>query len=163
MASGSGSHSGSRPRRQRITLQQNAPTLSGPLSSAATSTVGSTSSIAGPVSSQAWGQGHRRRGPSRGVTDGRLEIGQQWNVQVVVMGKDRSSRVRCGGSRETLRTWYGTGEGSSSSAYQQQISSMEDVLRTQRQEMEQLRAEIRRRDSEMDDVMCRRDSEIDDM
>ncbi|MQM22251.1 hypothetical protein Taro_055301 [Colocasia esculenta] len=38
---------------------------------------------------------------------------------VSVMGKDRSGRVRCRGSRETLRTWYGTGEGSSSSAYQQ--------------------------------------------
>ncbi|MQL83019.1 hypothetical protein Taro_015499 [Colocasia esculenta] len=83
MASGSGSHSGSRPRRQRITLQQNAPTLSSPLSSATASTVGSTSSIAGPVSSQAWGRGHGRRGPSRGVTDRWLETGQRWNVQVV--------------------------------------------------------------------------------
>ncbi|MQM17482.1 hypothetical protein Taro_050453 [Colocasia esculenta] len=55
---------------------------------------------------------------------------------VSVMGKDRSGRVRCGDSRETLCTWYGTGEGLSSSAYQQQISSMEDVLRTQGQEME---------------------------
>ncbi|MQL89302.1 hypothetical protein Taro_021873 [Colocasia esculenta] len=37
---------------------------------------------------------------------------------VSVMGKDRSSRVRCGGSWETLCTWYGTGEGSSYSTYQ---------------------------------------------
>ncbi|MQM10202.1 hypothetical protein Taro_043092 [Colocasia esculenta] len=43
------------------------------------STVGSTSSIAGPVSSQAWVRGHGRWGPSRGVTDRRLETGQQWN------------------------------------------------------------------------------------
>ncbi|MQM14291.1 hypothetical protein Taro_047222, partial [Colocasia esculenta] len=35
-----------------------------------------------------------------------------------IMGKDRSARIRCGGSRETLRTWYGTGESSSSSTYQ---------------------------------------------
>ncbi|MQL82414.1 hypothetical protein Taro_014869, partial [Colocasia esculenta] len=33
---------------------------------------------------------------------------------VSVMGKNRSGRIRCGGSRETRRTWYGTGEGSSS-------------------------------------------------
>ncbi|MQL98965.1 hypothetical protein Taro_031679 [Colocasia esculenta] len=38
---------------------------------------------------------------------------------VSVMGKDRSGRIRCGGSRETRRTWYGTGEGSSSIDYQQ--------------------------------------------
>ncbi|MQM14706.1 hypothetical protein Taro_047639 [Colocasia esculenta] len=37
---------------------------------------------------------------------------------VSVMGKDRSGRIRCGGNRETRRTWYGTGEGSSSSDYQ---------------------------------------------
>ncbi|MQM10303.1 hypothetical protein Taro_043195, partial [Colocasia esculenta] len=35
-----------------------------------------------------------------------------------VMEKDRSGRVRYRGSRETLRTWYGTREGSSSSTYQ---------------------------------------------
>ncbi|MQL83788.1 hypothetical protein Taro_016285 [Colocasia esculenta] len=81
MASGSGSHSGSRSWRQRIILQQNVPTLSSPLSSAAASTVGSTSSIARPVSSQAWGRQHGRRGPSRGVTDRRLETRQRWNVQ----------------------------------------------------------------------------------
>ncbi|MQM16150.1 hypothetical protein Taro_049105 [Colocasia esculenta] len=33
--------------------------------------------IVGPVSSQAWGKGHGRRGPSRGVTDRRLESGQR--------------------------------------------------------------------------------------
>ncbi|MQM21517.1 hypothetical protein Taro_054560 [Colocasia esculenta] len=83
MASGSGSHSGSRPRRQRITLQQNASTVSNPLSSAVASTVGSTSSIAGLVSSQAWGRGHGCWGPSRCVTNRRLETGQRWNVHVV--------------------------------------------------------------------------------
>ncbi|MQL73182.1 hypothetical protein Taro_005529, partial [Colocasia esculenta] len=38
---------------------------------------------------------------------------------VSVMGKDRFGRIRCGGSRETRRTWYGTGEGSISTDYQQ--------------------------------------------
>ncbi|MQL93449.1 hypothetical protein Taro_026087 [Colocasia esculenta] len=38
---------------------------------------------------------------------------------ISVMGKDRSGRIRCRGSRETRRTWYGIGEGSSSSDYQQ--------------------------------------------
>ncbi|MQM20060.1 hypothetical protein Taro_053072 [Colocasia esculenta] len=34
------------------------------------------------------------------------------------MGKDRSDRIHCGGSRETHRTWYGR-EGPNSSNYQQ--------------------------------------------
>ncbi|MQL90045.1 hypothetical protein Taro_022626 [Colocasia esculenta] len=77
MASGGGSYSGSRPRRQRITAQQTIPTHSASEgSAAAVSTVGSTTSVAGTVSSQAWGKGHGRRGPSRGVTDRRLESGQ---------------------------------------------------------------------------------------
>ncbi|MQM06767.1 hypothetical protein Taro_039594 [Colocasia esculenta] len=63
---------------------------------------------------------------------------------VSVMGKDRSGRIRCGGSRETCRTWYGTGEGSSSTNYQQQISNIENTLRM---EVEELRTEARRRDS----------------
>ncbi|MQM22460.1 hypothetical protein Taro_055512, partial [Colocasia esculenta] len=68
---------------------------------------------------------------------------------VSVMGKDRSGRIRCGGSRETRRTWYGTGEGSSSTNYQQQISNIENNLRM---EVEELRTEARRRDSEMDEM-----------
>ncbi|MQL69071.1 hypothetical protein Taro_001368 [Colocasia esculenta] len=34
---------------------------------------------------------------------------------IVVMGRVRPARVRCAGKAETLRTWYGRGEGSSSS------------------------------------------------
>ncbi|MQL76802.1 hypothetical protein Taro_009202 [Colocasia esculenta] len=51
--------------------------------------------------------------------------------------------------RETRRTWYGTGEGSSSTDYQQQINNIENTLRI---EVEELRTEARRRDSEMDDM-----------
>ncbi|MQM07649.1 hypothetical protein Taro_040491 [Colocasia esculenta] len=57
---------------------------------------------------------------------------------ISVMGKDRSGRIRCGGSRETCRTWYGTGEGSSSTDYQQQIRNIENNLRM---EVEELRTE----------------------
>ncbi|MQL68134.1 hypothetical protein Taro_000391, partial [Colocasia esculenta] len=52
-------------------------------SAVAASTVGSTTSVAGLVSSQTWGRGHGRRGPSRGLTDRRLESGQRWNVKVI--------------------------------------------------------------------------------
>ncbi|MQL74778.1 hypothetical protein Taro_007144, partial [Colocasia esculenta] len=38
---------------------------------------------------------------------------------VSVMEKDQSGHICCGGSRETRRTWYGTGEGMSSTDYQQ--------------------------------------------
>ncbi|MQM02267.1 hypothetical protein Taro_035038 [Colocasia esculenta] len=68
---------------------------------------------------------------------------------VSVMGKDRSSRIRCGGSRETHRTWYGIGEGSSSSDYQQQINNIENTLRI---EVEKLRTEARRWDLGMDEM-----------
>ncbi|MQL94918.1 hypothetical protein Taro_027581 [Colocasia esculenta] len=34
---------------------------------------------------------------------------------IAVMGRDRRGRVRCTGKAETLHTWYGRGEGSSSS------------------------------------------------
>ncbi|MQM15593.1 hypothetical protein Taro_048539, partial [Colocasia esculenta] len=68
---------------------------------------------------------------------------------VLVMGKDRSGRIRCGGSRETRRTLYGTGEGPSSTDYQQQVNNIENTLRM---EVEELRTEARRRDSEMDEM-----------
>ncbi|MQL96840.1 hypothetical protein Taro_029518 [Colocasia esculenta] len=81
MASDGGSYSGSRPRRQRTTVQQTFPThatLEG--SVVASSAVGS---VAEPISTQTWGRGHGRRGPSRGLTDRRLESGQRWNVNVI--------------------------------------------------------------------------------
>ncbi|MQM16979.1 hypothetical protein Taro_049943 [Colocasia esculenta] len=68
---------------------------------------------------------------------------------VSVMGKDRSGRIRCRGSRETRRTWHGTREGPTSTDYQQQISNIENTLRMK---VEELRIEARRRDSEMDEM-----------
>ncbi|MQM16232.1 hypothetical protein Taro_049186, partial [Colocasia esculenta] len=68
---------------------------------------------------------------------------------VSVMGKDRSGRICCRGSRETRCTWYGIGEGPSSTNYQQQISNIENTLRM---EVEELRTEACRRDSEMDEM-----------
>ncbi|MQM19134.1 hypothetical protein Taro_052132, partial [Colocasia esculenta] len=232
-----------------------------------------------PVSTQTWGRGHGRRGPSRDLTDRRLESGQQWNVKMiggtvigesgaqfvshmgivsklhckiwqiffvklpaeiidiifrdlehytgksfenaiasvptgvnlqdwqiicakwntsdeqniadrnkanrshqsmpyrkgrkshyqlkddfVIMGKDRSGLIRCGGSRETRHTWYGIGEGLSSTDYQQQISNIKNTLRM---EVEELRTETRRWDSEMDEMrreleqLRKRESEMD--
>ncbi|MQM19830.1 hypothetical protein Taro_052843 [Colocasia esculenta] len=67
---------------------------------------------------------------------------------VSVMGNDRSGRIRCGGSRETRRTWYVTEEGPSSTDYQQHIS----IENTLRMEVEELRTEAHRRDSEMDEM-----------
>ncbi|MQL78560.1 hypothetical protein Taro_010992 [Colocasia esculenta] len=68
---------------------------------------------------------------------------------VSVMGKDRSGRIRCGGSRETRRTWYGTGEGPCSTDYQQQISNIENTLRMK---VGELRTEARKREAEMDEM-----------
>ncbi|MQM00422.1 hypothetical protein Taro_033156 [Colocasia esculenta] len=85
---------------------------------------------------------------------------------VSVVGKDRSGRICCGGSRETRRTWYGIGEGSSSSDYQQQISNIENTLRM---EVEELRTEVHRQDSEMEEMwreleqLRKRESEMDDI
>lgn len=37
----------------------------------------------GSSSTQSWGRGHGRRGPTRGVTESRLEDGSRWNVKVI--------------------------------------------------------------------------------
>ncbi|MQM06295.1 hypothetical protein Taro_039108, partial [Colocasia esculenta] len=85
---------------------------------------------------------------------------------VSVVGKDQSGRIRCGGSRETRRTWYGTGEGPSSTDYQQHITNIENTLRM---EVEELRTEARIRDLEMDEMwreleqLRKRESEMDDI
>ncbi|MQM19828.1 hypothetical protein Taro_052838 [Colocasia esculenta] len=85
---------------------------------------------------------------------------------ISIMGKDRSGRICCGDSRETHRRWYGIGAGASSSDYHQQISNIENTLRM---EVEELRTEARRRDSEMDEMrkeleqLRKRESEMDDI
>ncbi|MQL88939.1 hypothetical protein Taro_021507, partial [Colocasia esculenta] len=71
MASDGGSYSGSRPWRHRTTVQQTFPTHSASEGSVvASSAVGSVAE-------------HGRRGPSRSLTDRRLEYGQRWNVKVI--------------------------------------------------------------------------------
>ncbi|MQM07264.1 hypothetical protein Taro_040103 [Colocasia esculenta] len=85
---------------------------------------------------------------------------------VSVIRMDRSGRIHCGGSRETRCTWYGTGAGPSSSRYQQQISNIENTLRM---EVEELRTEARRQESEMDEMrkeleqLRKRESGMDDI
>ena len=81
---------------------------------------------------------------------------------ISVMGKDRSGRIRCRGSRETLRTWYGSGEGSSSSAYRQHIASLEDQIRAQGEEMEQLRTQVHEMHTQQSE-MCTQQSEVEEM
>ncbi|MQM00955.1 hypothetical protein Taro_033703 [Colocasia esculenta] len=45
---------------------------------------------------------------------------------IIVMGRDRSGRVRCAGKVEALYTWYGRGEGSSSSGgYHTQVQQLQ--------------------------------------
>ncbi|MQL87579.1 hypothetical protein Taro_020125 [Colocasia esculenta] len=60
---------------------------------------------------------------------------------IAVMGRDRLGRVRCAGNAETLRTWYGRGEGSSSSdGYHTQVQQLQD----QNIKMEEMCAERKR-------------------
>ncbi|MQL72258.1 hypothetical protein Taro_004586 [Colocasia esculenta] len=197
MVSDGGSYSGSRPRRQRIAVQQTFPTHSASEGSAAAAlTVGSTTSVAANTDKEmlmhmssmhrTWrgvlkkrniddrnkaNRSHQsmpyRKGrkshyqlkddferifqlstPSLDSESGSTPISAE-EAFVSVMGKNRSGRIRCGGSRETRRTWYGTREGSSTTDYQQQISNIENTLRM---EVEKLHTEARRRDSEMDEM-----------
>ncbi|MQM09865.1 hypothetical protein Taro_042743 [Colocasia esculenta] len=86
---------------------------------------------------------------------------------VSVMGNDRSGHIRCGDSRETCCTWYATGEGSSSTNYQQHISNIENTLRMEVEEL--CTDQARKRDSEMDEMrreleqLRKRESEMDDI
>ncbi|MQM19886.1 hypothetical protein Taro_052898 [Colocasia esculenta] len=103
--------------------------------------------------------------PSLDSESGSIPISAE-KAFVSVMGKDRSGHIRCGGSRETRRTWYGTGEESSSTDYQQRISNIENTLRM---EVEELRTEARRWDSDVDKMrreleqLRKRYSEMDDI
>ncbi|MQL79434.1 hypothetical protein Taro_011873 [Colocasia esculenta] len=61
---------------------------------------------------------------------------------IAVMGRDRPGRVRCAGKAETLRTWYGRGEGSSSSCgYHTQVQQLQQQLQDQNKKVEELCAE----------------------
>ena len=75
---------------------------------------------------------------------------------ITVMGRDRLGHVRCAGSAETLGTWYTSGEGSSSAAYQHQaqehasqihameerLRTQQDLLSTQQEQISQLRDQV---------------------
>ncbi|MQM05428.1 hypothetical protein Taro_038238, partial [Colocasia esculenta] len=187
MASDGSSYSGSRPRRQRITVEQTFPTHSASEGSAAVVlTVGSTTllyqsqflhrlgvedmDVGTPPENIADRNKANRSHQSMPYRKGRKSHYQLKDdflsatsldsesrstpifadaAFVSTMGKDRSSCIRCGGSRETRRTWYGTGEGLSSTDYQQHISNIENTLRM---EVEELCTKARRRVSEMDEM-----------
>ncbi|MQL96300.1 hypothetical protein Taro_028973 [Colocasia esculenta] len=72
---------------------------------------------------------------------------------IAVMGRDRTGRVRCAGKAETLRTWYGRGEGSSSSGgYHTQVQQ----LQQQNKKMEELCAERSRDRQELEELCAER-------
>ncbi|MQL89304.1 hypothetical protein Taro_021875, partial [Colocasia esculenta] len=74
---------------------------------------------------------------------------------VAVIGRDRPGRVRCAGKAETLRTWYGRGEGSSSSGgYHTQVQQLQQQLQDQNKNMEELCAERSRDRQELDNMRC---------
>ncbi|MQM14279.1 hypothetical protein Taro_047209 [Colocasia esculenta] len=56
---------------------------------------------------------------------------------IAVMGRDRPGRIRCTGKAETLRTWYGRGEGSSSSGGYHTVQQLQD----QNKRMDEMSAE----------------------
>ncbi|MQL73746.1 hypothetical protein Taro_006102 [Colocasia esculenta] len=67
---------------------------------------------------------------------------------ISVMGKDRPGRVRCAGSGETLRTWYGS-TSAGPSAYsererqmQEQLKVQEDKLKAQVDKMNEMQDQI---------------------
>ncbi|MQM22439.1 hypothetical protein Taro_055491, partial [Colocasia esculenta] len=67
---------------------------------------------------------------------------------ISVMGKDRPGRVRCAGSGETLRTWYGyTSAGPSAYSeremqMQEQLKVQEDKLKAQADKMNEMQEQI---------------------
>ncbi|MQL78088.1 hypothetical protein Taro_010513 [Colocasia esculenta] len=76
---------------------------------------------------------------------------------IAVMGRDRPGRVRCVGKAETLRTWYGRGEGSSSSGgYHTQVQQLQQQLQDQNKKVEELCAERSRDRQELQDLCAER-------
>ncbi|MQM08622.1 hypothetical protein Taro_041480 [Colocasia esculenta] len=68
-----------------------------------------------------------------------------------VFGRDRPGRIRCGGQGQTLRSWYGPSEGSSSSntAYQrllQEQSQQKSEISQQKSEIERMKKIIEDRE-----------------
>ncbi|MQM15469.1 hypothetical protein Taro_048413 [Colocasia esculenta] len=76
---------------------------------------------------------------------------------VVVMGRDRPGCVRCAGKAETLRTWYGRGEGSSSSGgYHTQVQQLQQQLQDQNKKMEEMCTERSRDRQELEELCAER-------
>ncbi|MQL87167.1 hypothetical protein Taro_019709 [Colocasia esculenta] len=75
------------------------------------------------------------------------------DVFIAVMGRYRPGRVRCAGKAETLRTWYGRGEGSSSSGgYHTQVQELQQQLQDQNKKMEAMSAERSRDRQELENI-----------
>ncbi|MQL94668.1 hypothetical protein Taro_027328 [Colocasia esculenta] len=79
---------------------------------------------------------------------------------IAVMGRDRPGRVRCAGKAETLCTWYGRGEGSSSSGgYHIQVQQLQQQLQDQNKKMEEMCAERSKDRQELENI-CNQMSEM---
>ncbi|MQM21317.1 hypothetical protein Taro_054356 [Colocasia esculenta] len=72
---------------------------------------------------------------------------------ITVMGRDRPGRVRCAGKAETLRTWYGRGEGSSSAGgCHTQVQLLQQQLQDQNKKIEEMSAERTRDRQELEHI-----------
>ncbi|MQL96064.1 hypothetical protein Taro_028731 [Colocasia esculenta] len=76
---------------------------------------------------------------------------------VAVMGRDKPGCVRCAGKAETLRTWYGRGEGSSSSGgYHIQVQQLQQQLQDQNKKIEEMCTERSRDRQELEELCAER-------
>ncbi|MQL92421.1 hypothetical protein Taro_025040 [Colocasia esculenta] len=76
---------------------------------------------------------------------------------IAVMGQDMPGRVRCAGKAETLCTWYGRGEGSSSSGgYHTQVQQLQQQLQHQNKKIEEMCAERSKNRQELEELCAER-------
>ncbi|MQM12663.1 hypothetical protein Taro_045582 [Colocasia esculenta] len=72
---------------------------------------------------------------------------------IAVMGGDRPGHVRCAGKAKMLCTWYGRGEGSSSSGiYHTQVQQLQQQLQDQNKKMEEMCVERSRDRQELEEL-----------
>ncbi|MQM20486.1 hypothetical protein Taro_053505 [Colocasia esculenta] len=74
---------------------------------------------------------------------------------IAVMGRDMSNRVRCAGKVEMPRTWYGRGEGSSSSVNYHMVQQLKQQLQDQNKKLEEMCVERSRDRQELEDMRSR--------
>ncbi|MQM12217.1 hypothetical protein Taro_045135 [Colocasia esculenta] len=97
-----------------------------------------------------WTTGDEREAMSEMIAPSDIDVESQTpeDAFISVMGKDRPGRVRCAGSGETLRTWYGS-TSTGPTAYserekqmQEQLKVQEDKLKAQTDKMNEMQQQI---------------------